>query len=135
MGFLPLRFGIVRSKNYSLDVIVLGVKPLFYAERNGGLIFGSELKAILAHPDVKAEISYEGLAEVFGVGPSRKPGSGVFHHIHELRPAHALTLTAIGLRIWRYWNVKSEEHTDSLAETAEKVRFLSRRCRYTPARI
>lgn len=102
----------------------LGVKPLFYAERNGGLIFGSELKALLAHPDVKAEISYEGLAEVFGVGPSRKPGSGVFHHVHELRPAHALTLTQSGLRIWRYWNVRSEEHTDSLAETTERVRFL-----------
>lgn len=102
----------------------LGVKPLFYAERNGGFIFGSELKALLAHPDVKAEINLEGLAEVFGVGPSRVPGSGVFHHVHELRPGHALTLKREGLRIWRYWNVKSEEHSDSLAETAEKVRFL-----------
>ena len=102
----------------------LGVKPLFYAERNGGFIFGSELKALLAHPDVKAEIDLKGLAEVFGVGPSRQPGSGVFHHVHELRPGHALTLKREGLKIWRYWNVKSEEHTDTLAETAEKVRFL-----------
>ena len=29
-----------------------------------------------------------------------------------------------GLRIWRYWNVKSEEHRDTLEETAERVRFL-----------
>lgn len=102
----------------------LGVKPLFYAERNGGFIFGSELKALLAHPDIKAEISLEGLAEVFGVGPSRVPGSGVFHHVHELRPGHAMTLKREGLKIWRYWNVKSEVHADSLAETADKVRFL-----------
>ncbi|MEY8753560.1 asparagine synthase (glutamine-hydrolyzing) [Peribacillus frigoritolerans] len=102
----------------------MGVKPFFYAERDGGFIFGSELKAILAHPDVKTEIDREGLSEVFGVGPSRKPGSGVFHDIQELRPAHALTLSRKGLRIWRYWNVKSEEHRDTLDETAEKVRFL-----------
>ena len=102
----------------------MGVKPFFYTEKDGGFIFGSELKAILAHPQVKAELDREGLAEVFGVGPSRLPGSGVFKGIKELRPAHALTLSRKGLRIWRYWNVKSEEHTDSLGETAEKVRFL-----------
>ena len=102
----------------------MGVKPFFYTERNGGFIFGSELKAILAHPDVKTEIDREGLAQVFGVGPSRTPGSGVFHNVKELRPAHALTLSRTGLRIWRYWNVQSEEHRDSLEETSEKVRFL-----------
>jgi asparagine synthase (glutamine-hydrolysing) len=102
----------------------LGVKPLFYSEKNDGFLFGSEIKALLAHPDMKAEIDREGLAEVLGLGPSRTPGAGVFHDIKELRPAHALTLTRQGLRIWRYWNVKSEHHHDSLEETAEKVRFL-----------
>lgn len=102
----------------------LGVKPLFYSENNGGFLFGSEIKSLLAHPDIKPQLSREGLAEVLAVGPSRKPGSGVFHGINELRPAHALTISRLGLRIWRYWNVKSEVHTDSLDETAEKVRFL-----------
>lgn len=102
----------------------LGVKPLFYSENNGGLIFGSEIKALLEHPDLKPQLSREGLAEVLAVGPSRKPGSGVFHGVKELRPAHALTVSRQGLRIWRYWNVKSEVHTDSVDETAEKVRFL-----------
>ena len=102
----------------------MGVKPLFYAERKGGFIFGSEIKALLAHPEVKTELSREGLAEVLAVGPSRKPGSGVFHGVKELRPAHALTVSRQGVRIWRYWNVKSEKHTDSVNETAEKVKFL-----------
>ncbi len=102
----------------------LGVKPLFYAERDEGLLFGSELKALLVHPDIKSEINREGLAEILGLGPSRSPGCGVYKKIDELRPAHALTFSKNGLRIWRYWNVKSEEHKDSLAETTEKVRYL-----------
>jgi len=102
----------------------MGVKPLFYAERNGGFLFASEIKSLLAHHDVKTELSREGLAEVLAVGPSRKPGSGVFHGVNELRPAHALTVSRKGLRIWRYWNVKSEPHKDSVKETTEKVRFL-----------
>jgi asparagine synthase (glutamine-hydrolysing) len=102
----------------------LGVKPLFYTEQNGGLIFGSELKAILAHPSVKAEIGLDGLSEVFGLGPSRSPGHGIFTGVNELRPAHALTYSRKGLKVWRYWNVESKLHTDNVEETAEKVRYL-----------
>ncbi|KKI93579.1 asparagine synthase [Bacillus sp. SA1-12] len=102
----------------------LGVKPLFYKEANGSLIFGSELKAILAHPSVSAVLDKNGLSEIFGVGPSRTPGNGVFKGIEELRPAHALTFTKNGLKKWRYWNVESKPHEDSLDETAEKVHFL-----------
>lgn len=102
----------------------LGVKPLFYRSCNGGMQFGSELKALLAHPEVKAEIGLDGLAEVFGLGPSRSPGHGIFKGIDELRPGHALTFTKDGLKIWRYWNVESADHYESLEETTEKVQFL-----------
>ncbi|MBM7702628.1 asparagine synthase (glutamine-hydrolyzing) [Metabacillus iocasae] len=102
----------------------LGVKPLFYHAYRGGIQFGSELKALLAHPDIKAEVGLDGLAEVFGLGPSRSPGHGVFKGIDELRPAHALTFSREGLKVWRYWNVESKEHTESLEETTEHVRFL-----------
>lgn len=102
----------------------LGVKPLFYAEKDSGLLFGSELKAILVHEKMNTEINREGLAEVLGLGPSRIPGSGVFKGIQELRPGHAMVLSRQGKRIWRYWNVESRPHEDTLGETAEKVRFL-----------
>lgn len=102
----------------------LGVKPLFYTERNGGLLFASELKALLAHPDIPTKITRVGMAEIIGLGPSRTPGSGVYEGINELRPAHAMTFSINGHRIWRYWNVESKEHTDSLDETIENVRFL-----------
>jgi asparagine synthase (glutamine-hydrolysing) len=102
----------------------LGVKPLFFTELNKGLLFASEIKAILANPAMKTELENEGLAEIFGLGPSRTPGSGIFKGIKELRPAHALTFSKNGLKIWRYWNVKSDVHKDSVEETAEKVRYL-----------
>lgn len=102
----------------------LGVKPLFYKEYKQGIIFASEIKALLAHPEIKTEITYEGLAEVLGAGPSRSPGSGIYKGIKELRPAHALTFSKNGLKIWRYWNVKSEEHKENADETAERVRYL-----------
>ncbi|RLQ97235.1 asparagine synthase (glutamine-hydrolyzing) [Falsibacillus albus] len=102
----------------------LGVKPLFYAEKNNGFIFGSEIKAVLAHEDMKAEIDREGLSEILGLGPSRSPGNGVFKGVKELRPGHALTVSRNGLKIWRYWNVVSQEHTDTFDETVEKVGFL-----------
>ncbi|OCA87467.1 asparagine synthase (glutamine-hydrolyzing) [Bacillus wudalianchiensis] len=102
----------------------LGVKPLFYKEGNRSILFASELKAILSHPKVKREVGREGLQEVFGLGPSHTPGHGVFRGINELRPAHALTYSRSGLKIWRYWNVKSKKHNHSLEETVEQVRFL-----------
>jgi asparagine synthase (glutamine-hydrolysing) len=102
----------------------LGVKPLFYYEKDGTFIFGSELKAILAHPSVNAEVDASGLCEIFGLGPSRSPGHGLFKDIVELRPAHALTYSKSGLKVWRYWNVKSEKHLHSVDETAEKIREL-----------
>ncbi|MDP4085037.1 MAG: asparagine synthase (glutamine-hydrolyzing) [Bacillota bacterium] len=102
----------------------LGVKPLFFAEHTGGILFGSEIKAILAHPEMKTILDQEGLSEVFGLGPSRSPGSGIFKGVKELRPGHALTFSKGGIKIWRYWNVKSAEHKENVNETAEMVRYL-----------
>lgn len=119
-------FAVWDEENQSLFIgrDRLGVKPLFFKRTARGIMFGSELKAILANPAVKPEVDREGLAEVFGLGPSRSPGSGVFKGIEELRPAHALKFTRDGLKIWRYWNVQSAAHEDSLDETVEKVKFL-----------
>lgn len=102
----------------------LGVKPLFYKFSGKSLIFGSELKAILAHPKVKSEVDREGLQELFGLGPSRTPGHGIFRGINELRPAHYLIFDQHGLNIQRYWNVRSTKHVHSLEETIENVRLL-----------
>lgn len=102
----------------------LGVKPLFFKEHRGGLIFGSEPKAILMHPEVDAVVNQEGLAEVLLLGPARTPGHGVFKGFKEVKPGHYLTFTSNGLKLNRYWALESKPHTDSLEETALRVREL-----------
>ena len=42
-----------------------GIKPLYYAERDGTVMFASEIKALLAHPSYKVELDPEGLVEYF----------------------------------------------------------------------
>ncbi len=102
----------------------LGIKPLFYTIKNGSLIFGSEIKAILAHPHVKPEIDSQGLAEIFVMGPSRTPGCGVFKDIKELKAGHYLIFTKNGANISKYWSLQSLPHEDDLEKTAEKIRYL-----------
>lgn len=102
----------------------LGVKPLFYAERDGGLIFGSELKALLANPLVPAELDVDGQAEVMLIGPARTPGCGVFRGVNELKAGQCLLFSRVGLRVRTYWRLVSHEHTDDVDTTATTVRAL-----------
>ncbi len=99
----------------------LGVKPLFYRREEGRLLFGSEPKAILAHPDVPAEVDAEGLAELFVIGPARTPGHGVWRDFYELKPGHYLIYDRDGMRMNAYWRLDSKAHEQDEAETAERV--------------
>lgn len=117
-------FGIWSEEDRSLFLARdrLGVKPLFYARRGSALVFGSEVKAILAHPGIKTEVDAGGLAEIFVMGPSRTPGHGVFRHITEIRPGHCALYSPQGFRLWRYWSLVSQPHEDDLETTAFKIR-------------
>ncbi|RED64076.1 asparagine synthase (glutamine-hydrolyzing) [Cohnella lupini] len=102
----------------------LGVKPLFYRREEGRLLFGSEPKAILAHPDVPAEIDAEGLAELFVIGPARTPGHGIWRDLQELKPGHFAHYDRNGLRTSAYWQLQSAEHEEDVEQTASRVREL-----------
>ncbi|MCR4430289.1 MAG: asparagine synthase (glutamine-hydrolyzing) [Tepidanaerobacteraceae bacterium] len=102
----------------------LGVKPLFYAKRGTSFIFGSEIKALLAHPLVNPELDATGLAEIFALGPARTPGCGVFRGIEELKPGYALSHDSRGTRIRQYWALESRVHEDDIDATVQKVSFL-----------
>lgn len=102
----------------------LGVKPLFYVNRGNSLVFASEIKSILKHPDIRPVIDQSGLLEIFGLGPARSLGSGVFKDIKEIPPAHRLIFDSTGLNLRKYWDLEAKPHLDNLDTTAEHVREL-----------
>ncbi|HPF59439.1 MAG TPA: amidotransferase 1, exosortase A system-associated [Candidatus Competibacteraceae bacterium] len=68
----------------------LGVKPLFYALLpNGQLLFGSELKSLLAHPELGREIDPCAVEEYFALGYVAEPRT-IFTSAKKLLPAHTL---------------------------------------------
>lgn len=119
-------FGIWNENEKSLFLARdhLGVKPLFYSYKDNNLLFASEIKAILKHPIIKPIVGTEGLLEIFGLGPARSLGNGVFKEINEVPPAHYLIYKNNKIKIKEYWKVKAEFHTDNYEITKEKVRNL-----------
>lgn len=103
-----------------------GVKPLFYTEFQGTLIFGSELKVIFEYPEFQPTIDRNGLNEVFALGPSKSYGSGVFQNVHEVLPGCYLKHSKGGLEQNYYWRLVSKPHEDSYEETVEKNLYLVR---------
>lgn len=102
----------------------LGVKPLFYTLQNNTLVFSSELKGLLSFPGVEALLDREGLCEIFGLGPARTYGKGVFKNTAELLPGHILIFQKGLLRTEPYWTLESRPHEDSWEQTVEKTRYL-----------
>ncbi|MBQ7793729.1 MAG: asparagine synthase (glutamine-hydrolyzing) [Clostridia bacterium] len=101
-----------------------GVKPLFYSIKDVEVIFGSEIKSLLAHPYIKPEVDRDGLCELFAMSPARTAGCGVFRGISELKPAHSMIISRNGIKDFEYWSLASREHTDSYEDTVLRVREL-----------
>src|SRR5689334_8501894 len=110
----------------------LGKKPLYYTVTGGGtLVFGSELKALLAHPDVISELDPVALDAYFTLGYVPDPLT-IFRQIHKLPPAHYLTFSNGQLTVKAYWELdfqpnascREEDYLDELkALLDESVRL------------
>jgi asparagine synthase (glutamine-hydrolysing) len=79
-----------------------GVRPLFLAELDGDLVFGSEAKALFRHPSARRELDPLGLVEAFTIW-SILPDRSAFVGIRELAPAHYLRFGPEGLIEERRW--------------------------------
>ena len=76
-----------REKSVFMARDRIGVRPLFYTVSNGALIFGSEIKAILATGRVKAQVDPQRLEQIFTYWCPLSPGT-VFSGIYEVPPGH-----------------------------------------------
>lgn len=101
-----------------------GVKPLFYTLRGDRLAFGSEIKALFEFPGVNPVIDREGICEIFGLGPARSPGCGVFKGISELKPGHIAVFDSDGFHPHKYFDLTAAPHPDDYDTTVKNVREL-----------
>jgi asparagine synthase (glutamine-hydrolysing) len=85
-----------------------GKKPLYYTlTPQGTLIFGSELKSLLEHPEARREINMDALDAYLSLGYVPDPLS-IFRDIHKLPPGHHLTFQAGRLSVEQYWDFRYE---------------------------
>ncbi len=100
----------------------LGVKPLYYHPYDGGALFGSEPKAVLANPLFTPVLDSEGLAELFALFGGHTPGRSALRDLHEVPAGHTVTVDRAGVRSRRYWSLVSAPHADDRATTEATVR-------------
>jgi asparagine synthase (glutamine-hydrolysing) len=96
----------------------VGIRPLFYTVTQNALVFGSEIKAILAHPEVSARLDLVSLSQVFTFWTTRAPRT-VFEEIYEVPPGHTLTVQDGQIKVERYWEVSFPRSTDEEPELAD----------------
>jgi asparagine synthase (glutamine-hydrolysing) len=79
----------VREQKLLLYRDRIGKKPLYYAVKNGQLVFASEIKAILAHPRISGDLDYGALYRYFALKNISAPHTA-FAAIRQLLPGHFL---------------------------------------------
>jgi asparagine synthase (glutamine-hydrolysing) len=86
----------------------LGIKPFYYRWDGKTFLFGSEIKTILAYPEVEAEFNRSTLAEYLAYGYVTGPET-MFAGITKLMPGHTLELReGSEPRIERYWDLTTQ---------------------------
>jgi len=103
----------------------IGKKPLFYSERNGSLLFASEVKTLVETGRVERTIDPLSLASYLTYGYVAEPRS-IFSGISKLPPAHMLVYDASGLKIKRYWELNQKpDRSISFGDAVKETRRLT----------
>lgn len=101
----------------------MGVKPLFYAVIGNALVFGSEIKAILAHPAYHRRMDHEAIWHYLTFKNVPAPLTA-FEGISSLLPGEWLTFSGGRVKKDRWWKVRFAED-ESLDETLATTAIIS----------
>ena len=104
----------------------LGVKPLYFSEKNGTFLFASEPKALLKHPMISPTVDTFGLWQLLYLAPVTLPGTSVFRDISSLLPGECMTVDRGGIRRRQYFRLRAEPCRESREEAILHVRSLVR---------
>ena len=97
-----------------------GIKPFYYTIANGNLIFGSEIKSILMHPDYKKELNEIALESYLSFNYSVLEET-FFKGIYKLWPAHYMIFKDGKAKIKRYWQPEFKEVDRPLEQVIEEI--------------
>lgn len=86
-----------------------GVKPFYYARRDGSLIFSNTLRCVLGHPAVSDALNEIAIADFLLFGYNRDARTTTFADVKRLRPSHTLLLGDGQLEEQSYWQLPVEE--------------------------
>jgi len=105
----------------------VGIKPLYYWLTDKSLIFGSEIKAILADPEVKPEVLPQMVDRFlsFYYVPGEET---LFRNIHKLAPGHYLLVKDGKVQIKEYWDLHFAPNEQTMQEAEQRLLELLEEC-------
>ena len=102
-----------------------GIKPLYWTETNGKIVFGSELKVVFADPDVPRQFNPQGIYHQ--LMQTMVPGTTAFENIHQVKPGHVVIFERnhgkFSIREHRYWDMDFPLLTERKPDDAEHEEF------------
>ncbi|MEO8681465.1 MAG: asparagine synthase (glutamine-hydrolyzing), partial [Vicinamibacterales bacterium] len=111
----------LRARELHLVRDHLGVKPFYWTIAGSALLFASEAKAFLSHPAFCAEIDPAVVDEYLAFRYVSGERS-LLKNVQQLRPGHAVRVTASGATVRRYWEVPDLDRPDlPLAEAVDRL--------------
>lgn len=113
-----------------------GVKPLYYFNQNGNIGFASELKALMAYPEFKKDLSFDSLSLYFKYGYIPEPHS-IFKNTYKLEAGHYIEIdiqnnNTQNIQYWNildYYNLPKKQISESVA-IDEIHTLLQKACNY-----
>jgi len=96
----------------------LGIKPLYYWSGADKLVFGSELKALIHHPDVPRQVDLAALDLFLTLEYIPAPRT-IYEGVFKLLPGHRLVVEKGKLKVTQYWDVPYQPISQSEAECGE----------------
>ena len=112
-----------RSKSLFLARDRVGIKPLYYSQTPNSVVFASEIKAILADPEMKAEVRPSMIDRflTFDYIPGEET---LFENIHKLAPGHSLTFRAGKSYKRQYWDLHFEPSPSTFRQAKSRLLHL-----------
>lgn len=107
-----------KSRELMLARDRLGIRPLFYTVCDGSLIFGSEIKSIMAHPIVNPRIDVRALDQIFSFWAPLSPRT-IFENIWEVPPGCSLIAKNGNISVNQYWRLSFPENGRMMEQPKE----------------